>query len=428
MELTVQRAERVEGTVKAPPSKSYTHRAFIIAAIAKGESIIRDPLYSEDTMASLNTCRAFGSEVQVDEDGGNCTIKGVGGQLKTPGDVLNVKNSGTTLRIMTSVSALAPGYTVLTGDKSLRKRPMKDLLDSLKSLQVSAFSTRNNGMPPVIVKGGFKGGKTEINGNVSSQFISSILIASPYAKKAVSLRVKGDFISKPYVDMTLDIMKRFGVQVEYERSTSSFRIEPQTYAKRDYTVEGDYSSSSYIIAAAAALESDVTLKNLLHDSKQGDKLILDIVRNMGCDVKVKRDEVKIFGHGKLEGVDVDLQNAPDLLPTVAALGSLSDGITRITGVEHARYKETDRIQTCALELSKLGVKVKEEKDGLLIKGGVHGGVVDSHMDHRLVMALYIIGLKVGNVTIKNASVYDVSFPKFPEIMKKLCRQENDRKK
>ena len=421
MELTVQRAERVEGTVKAPPSKSYTHRAFIIAALAEGESIIRDPLYSEDTMASLNACRAFGPEVRVDEKDSNCTIKGVGGQLKTPGDVLNVKNSGTTLRIMTSVSALAPGYTVLTGDESLRKRPMKDLLGSLKNLRVSAFSTRDNGMPPVIVKGGFKGGKTEINGNVSSQFISSILIASPYAENVVNLRVKGDFISKPYVDMTLDIMKKFGVQVEYEKSTSSFRIEPQTYKKREYTVEGDYSSSSYIIAAAAALESDVTLKNLPHDSKQGDKLILDIVRDMGCDVKVKRDEVKIFGHGKLKGVDVDLQNAPDLLPTVAALGSISDGITRITGVEHARYKETDRIQTCALELSKLGVKVKEKKDGLLIKGGVHGGVVDSHMDHRLVMALYIIGLKVGDVTIKNASVYDVSFPKFPEIMKKLCK-------
>ena len=335
MELTVQRAERIEGTVKAPPSKSYTHRAFIIAALAEGESIIRDPLYSEDTIASLNACRAFGSEVEVDEDAGNqgnCTIKGVGGQLKTPSDVLNVKNSGTTLRIMTSVSALAPGYTVLTGDESLRKRPMQDLLDSLKNLGVSAFSTRNNGMPPVIVKGSFKGGKTEIKGSVSSQFISSILIASPYAENAVNLRVKGDFISKPYVDMTIDIMKRFCVQVEYERSKNSFRIEPQTYKKRDYTVEGDYSSASYIIAAAAALESDVTLKNLLHDSKQGDKLILDIVQDMGCDVKVKRNEVKISGHGKLKGVDVDLQNAPDLLPTVAALGSLSKGITKITGV------------------------------------------------------------------------------------------------
>ncbi|AEG18322.1 3-phosphoshikimate 1-carboxyvinyltransferase [Methanobacterium paludis] len=428
MELTVQQAERIEGIVKAPPSKSYTHRAFIIAALAEGKSIIRDPLYSEDTNASLDACRAFGSEVQVDEDDGHCTIKGVGGQLKTPENVLNVKNSGTTLRIMTSVSALAPGYTVLTGDKSLRKRPMQDLLDSLKQLEVSAFSTRNNGMPPVIVKGGFKGGKTEIKGNVSSQFISSILIASPYAENAVNLHVKGKFISKPYVDMTLDIMRKFGVQAEYERSESSFHIEPQSYKKRNYTVEGDYSSASYIIAAAAALKSDVTIKNLLHDSKQGDKLIVDIVQDMGCDVKVKRDEVKISGHGKLKGVDVDLQNAPDLLPTVAALGSISHGKTRITGVEHARYKETDRIQTCASELSKLGVNVQEEKDGLLIEGGVHGGVVDSHMDHRLVMALYIIGLKVGNVTIKNASVYDVSFPKFPEIMKKLCRQENDTKK
>ena len=191
MELTVQAADRIDGTVKAPPSKSYTHRAFILAFLAEGESTIKDPLYSEDTLASLNSCLAFGSSVNQHDT--FCEFTGVNGKPETPKNVLDLKNSGTTLRIMTSVASLANGYTVLTGDKSLRTRPMQDLIDALVPLGVSAFSTRNNGKPPIIIKGGFKGGKTYINGNISSQFISSILMAAPYAENCVDLHVKGDF-------------------------------------------------------------------------------------------------------------------------------------------------------------------------------------------------------------------------------------------
>jgi 3-phosphoshikimate 1-carboxyvinyltransferase len=417
MELRVQAAENMEGTVKAPPSKSYTHRAFLMAFLADGKSTIMDPLYSEDTMASLNSCKAFGSHVSMSDD--KCIIHGVNGKPETPHDVLDLKNSGTTLRIVTSLASLAEGYTVLTGDESLRTRPMKDLLDALSPLGVTAFSTRNNYKPPIIVKGGFNGGNTYINGNVSSQFISSIIMAAPYAENPVNLQVKGEFISKPYVNMTLDLMEKFKVKVDYERTENSFHIEPQTYRSVDYTVEGDYSSASYIIAAASSLNSEITIQNLMKDTKQGDKLILDIVKDMGSEVKVKNNEVKIHGQGSLHGIEVNLQNAPDLLPTVAALGAMAKGTTHIKGVEHARYKETDRIHTCALELSKLGVSLSEEDDGLIIKGGVNGGVVKSHMDHRLAMAFYIIGLKVGNIVIEDASVYNVSFPEFPRIMKNL---------
>jgi 3-phosphoshikimate 1-carboxyvinyltransferase len=417
MELRVQAAERIDGTVNAPPSKSYTHRAFIMAFLAEGVSTIKDPLYSEDTLASLNSCQAFGSH--VNKQNNYSKITGVNGKPKTPENVLDLKNSGTTLRILTSVASLAEGYTVLTGDRSLRTRPMQDLIDALLPLGVSAFSTRNNGKPPIIIKSGFKGGKTYINGNVSSQYISSILMAAPYAENCVDLNVKGNFISKPYVDMTLDLMEKFNVKVDYERTNNSFHVEPQMYRSKNYTVEGDYSSASYLIAAAASMNSNLTIKNLASHSKQGDKLILEIVKDMGCEVKVKNNEVKIVGQGSLKGIEVNLQNAPDLLPTVAALGAMADGTTEITGVEHARFKETDRIHTCALELSKLGVALSEKKDGLTINGGVHGGVVKSHMDHRLAMAFYIIGLKVGNIKIEDASVYNVSFPDFPNIMKKL---------
>lgn len=417
MELEIQKTESIEGVIKAPPSKSYTHRAIIISSLADGKSTLRDPLLSEDTLASLNACRALGCEIKKEED--KLVVNGSSGNLKTPEDVIDLKNSGTTLRIMTSVSSLAPNYTVFTGDSSLRTRPMQDLLDALAGLGATAFSTRNNGKPPICVKGGFKGGQTNIKGNISSQFISSLLIASPYAEKSVDINIEGDFISKPYVDMTTDVMEKFGVNPDYDVLNNSFHINPQIYKGRDYTIEGDYSSASYIIGAAAALDGEVRINNLFENSKQGDKQILDIVKKMGAEVKFKIDEVIIRGQGELKGVEVNLENAPDLLPTVAALGAIASGTTKITNVEHARFKETDRIHTCALELSKLGVKLEELQDGLLIKGGAKGGTVKSHGDHRLVMALSLVGLKVGNVKIENASVYDVSFPNFPEGMKEL---------
>jgi 3-phosphoshikimate 1-carboxyvinyltransferase len=421
MELEVQRADNIIGVVNAPPSKSYSHRAFIIASLAKGTSQLKYPLYSEDTLASLECCRAFGSDIEVKNR--ECTVKGMSGDLRTPDDVLNVKNSGTTLRIITSAASLATNYTVITGDNSLRSRPMQDLIQALQKLGVKLYSTKNNGKAPIIIKGGLNGGESTIKGNISSQYISSILISAPCAENPMNLKVQGDFISKPYVDMTLDIMRKFGVNVEYQSADKSFHVTPQKYKATKYTIEGDYSSASYLIAAGAALNSNLTVKNLDSKSKQGDQIILDIVQQMGCNVQIKKNEVKLMSTGQLQGIDVELTNTPDLLPTVAALGAMASGITRIRGVEHARFKETDRIHTSAMELAKLGVIVREENDGLIIQGGVNGGVVDSHYDHRLVMALYLIGLKVGKVRIKNASVYDVSFPNFPQIMDKLAHRD-----
>lgn len=441
MELEVNRAESISGVVNAPPSKSFTHRGFLIASLAEGFSKIKYPLYSEDTIATLDSCLAFGTDIEAESI--QCLINGTGGNLKPPEDVLDVRNSGTTLRLVSSAATLAPEYTILTGDDSLRTRPMQELIQSLEKLDASIYSSRNNGKAPIIVKGGLKGGKTSIRGDVSSQFISSILITAPYADNPVDLEIEGKFISKPYVDITLDVMNEFGVDVETSLDIPSsedvkssantksepaiqFHIEPQRYKGKEYTVEGDYSSASYLIAAAASLNSDLTVKNLKQNTKQGDKLILDIVEQMGCGVNLKENEVNIQGQRELHGIDVNLENTPDLLPTVAALGAIAEGTTHIYGVEHARLKETDRIHACALELSKLSVSVTENKDGLTIKGGVKGGVVTSHNDHRMVMALYLIGLKVGGVKIENASVYDVSFPNFIEVMEKLTGVENEK--
>jgi 3-phosphoshikimate 1-carboxyvinyltransferase len=416
MELLVEKSSCISGVVKAPPSKSYTHRAVIIASLANGKSILSDPLNSEDTLASLKSCQAFGSKIENLKE--QWRVEGTAGKLQTPHDVLDVKNSGTTLRIMTSVAGLAPNYTVFTGDSSLRTRPMQHLLDALKPLGVDAVSSRADGKPPIIVKGGLKGGKTSIPGNVSSQFISSIIIAGALAEDPVELEVTGEFISQPYVDMTRDVMEKFGVKTDYNSEENIFNVNPQSYQAKDYTIEGDFSSASYLAGAAAVSGGEITIKNLFKDSKQGDKFILDIIAQMGADVEVKGDEVIVKSQGELQGIDINLHNAPDLLPTVSVLGALADGTTEISGVEHARFKETDRISTCAQELARLGVNVKEKTDGMTVRGGVNSGVVQSHGDHRLVMALSLVGLKVG-VKIENAGVFDVSFPNFPQVMNNL---------
>ncbi|NYB52328.1 MAG: 3-phosphoshikimate 1-carboxyvinyltransferase [Methanobacteriaceae archaeon] len=455
MELKVEQAGKIKGVVKAPPSKSYTHRALLLACLAEGKSELYDPLYSADTIATLEACQSLGAEIEIFDE--VCIVKGTAGNLKTPDDVLDLKNSGTTLRFLTTMASLTPGYTVLTGDGSLRSRPMQDLLDALRKLRVNAHSTRNNGLPPIIIESGFPGGESQIKGDVSSQYISSILLSAPYAQSPVDLEVVGEFKSQPYVKMTLDIMEKFGVQVQ-QTQMNHFHVERQIYHAQNYTVEGDYSSASYLIGAAAILDGEVTVKNLFSDSKQGDKVILDIVEKMGAKIKVMKDQVVVHGPGNdfksgnnskiadypgiedkggsedhggrksqdgelytgsLKAIDVNLENTPDLLPTVASLAAVAQGTSHITGVEHARFKETDRVHTMALELAKLGVKLIEEKDGLTIQGGARGGVVDSHGDHRLVMALSLVGLVTGGVRIRNSEVHQVSFPNFPQIMKSL---------
>lgn len=425
MGLEVKKVDQITGTIKAPASKSYSHRAFIAAALAEGESVLRDPLYSEDTLATLEACEKLGALFQRFPD--KCIVQGTAGYIRTPDDIIDVKNSGTSIRILSSIAAIAPraNFTVFTGDESLRKRPMADLIDALENLGVMIYSAQNNGTPPIIVKGGFDGGETDIKGDVSSQFISSILMAAAYSKNPVTLNVRGKFVSKPYVKMTLSVMAKFGIQFEYDTSNepeySSYYIEPQKYECTDYTIEGDYSSASYIIAAAALMKSDITIKNLYKNSMQGDKLIVDIIKKMGATVDVNEMDIHIKSNGNLRAFDINLSNAPDLLPTVAILMAAADGTSKISGVEHARFKETDRVHNCAIELENVGVEVEEFQDGIIIKGNPTGGVVNSHLDHRMVMAFYVLGLKIGNITIKDAACYDISFPNFLEVMHKISQ-------
>lgn len=449
MILKVKKVSNIRGTVKAPPSKSYTHRAVIIASLADGVSKLYDPLSSEDTLASVNACRTFGADIDISNFnslGNNPNSKsfwevtGVNGieelsnSSKGP---LDLKNSGTTLRIMTSIAGLSKNGAVFTGDDSLKDRPMNMLLEALKPLGVNAKSLQNNGKPPIAIEPGFTGGKTSIDGNVSSQFISSLLIAGSISEKGIDLEVEGNFISKSYVAMTLDVMEKFGIEIETDLSTkheycekidkkcssTSFSIKSQKYKATDYVIEGDYSSASYLLGTVAVLGGEITVKNLFSDSKQGDKLILVILEKMGVKIEIDSDSVTLTSDGNLKGIDVDLHNAPDLLPTVSTLGALANGKTIITGVKHARFKETDRIAKCAEELAKLGCKVKENEDGMEIIGGIDlkkssSNIVTSHDDHRLAMAFSLIGLK-HDILIENGDVFNVSFPNFIESMAEI---------
>ena len=431
MILRVKNISNIGGVVKAPPSKSYSHRAVILASLAEGTSKLYDMLYSEDTLASIRVCESLGAEINRTDD--YLEVVGTGGKLHNSStEPIYLANSGTSLRLMTSVAALSDNEVVLTGDDSLKTRPMGLLMDALYYLGVDVKSLNDNEKAPILIKPGYVGGETNIMGNVSSQFISSILISSPLSGNGVKLYVLPEFKSRPYVDMTLDIMRKFGVKThkgyylkhddcgkEFQGCrVDEFVIRKQNYVACDYTVEGDYSSASYLLALIAINGGKARIKNLFRDSMQGDKYILDILQEMGVTVIRGEDYVEIASDGRLKAVDVDLSNAPDLLITVAVLAAMADGTSNITGVAHARVKETDRIDTTCRELEKLGCRLEEFEEGMSITGGVTSGVVDSHGDHRLAMAFSLIGVE-HDIEITNGEVFDVSFPDFIEAMAEL---------
>jgi 3-phosphoshikimate 1-carboxyvinyltransferase len=415
MKFVIQRSE-IKGTVNAPPSKSYTHRAIAIAALSK-KATVNNPLISEDTRATIRASEAYGASFEHKKE--SLVIKGVVGKLKTPDNVLDVANSGTTLRIMTAIASLAEGATVLTGDASIRSRPNTPLLNALNDLGAETFSTRNNGMAPIVVRGKMRGGRVYIDGSISSQFISALLIACPFARTETKVMIKGEMKSRPYVNITIDMLKDAGAKI-IEDGQSAFTIPPeQEYDLRSYNVPGDFSSASYIMAAGA-LCGDVTIKNLF-PTEQGDSVLIDILGKMGTQIKwdEKKGEVKV-NRSELQGISVDVGKTPDLVPTLAVLGAASKGTMVIENAEHVRYKETDRLHAMTVELKKMGVDITEEKDRLIIRGGtLKGAQVHGWDDHRIVMALALAGIVAGGTTIDTVESVGISYPGFFEDLKKI---------
>lgn len=404
----------LSGEVYAPPSKSYTHRAILITSLGPG-GIIKRPLISADTRATISASQAFGAEIEFDQE---IKIKGVSDRPETPEDVINVQNSGTTLRFCSAVAALTNG-AVLTGDASIRTRPNGPLLSSLSDLGAQAFSIRNNGKAPLVVRGKMRGGTARLNGGVSSQFLSALLIAAPLAEEDTRIAIEGELKSRPYAEITLDMLNDAGIRIEAD--AQEFLVPGgQSFGLLGYTIPGDFSSASYPMAAAAVTGSEVTVKGVL-PSRQGDSAIIDILSRMGAEVSWDREsgDLRVKG-GELEGVDVDAGKTPDLVPTIAVLGALASGKTTVFNAEHVRHKETDRLHAMALELSRMGADIKERPDGLEIVGGrLHGARVHGYHDHRIVMALAVAGMVAGDTEIDTAESVDVSYPGFFQQMKGL---------
>ncbi|WP_267639222.1 3-phosphoshikimate 1-carboxyvinyltransferase [Haloarchaeobius amylolyticus] len=420
MDVSLTRST-VKGTARAPPSKSYTHRAILAAGFAR-EAVVRDPLVSADTRATMRAVEGFGGTVDRGDDG--LDVTGFDGQPAVPADVLDCANSGTTMRLVTAAAGLADGLTVLTGDESLRSRPQGPLLGALEQLGGRAESTRGNGQAPLVIKGPIAGGTVEIPGDVSSQYITALLMAGAVTEDGIDVDLQTELKSAPYVQITLDVLESFGV--EATQTDEGFSVPGgQAYdPDGEYAVPGDFSSISYLLGAGAVAAEDELVVEGAQPSAQGDTAIVDIVERMGADVDWDRDAGTItVANSALSGVTVDVGDTPDLLPTIAALGAIADGETRIVNAEHVRYKETDRVAAMAEELTKLGASVTEHEDELVVHGDqseLAGATVDGRGDHRIVMALSLVGLVAdGETTIQGAEHVDVSFPNFFDLLYEL---------
>ena len=409
----------VDASVMLPGSKSITNRALLLAALADGKSRLIAPLHSEDTFYMTQALRALG--VSVEElDGGDFRVSGLGGGFVAPDKTLFVGNSGTTVRFLTAAACLAPAGAdvLLDGVARMRERPIRDLVGALLTLGVDAECLNGHGCPPVRVRGGgLPGGKCRLRGDVSSQFLTALLQAAPYARENVEIMIVGELISKPYIDITQSVMQSFGVTFDnagYRRLTVP---AGQRYVGREYVVEADASNASYFLAAAAITGGTVTLANLGSDSIQGDIGFLDVLERMGCTVQ-RGSSVTLTGPKRLFSIEADMEAIPDTAQTLAIVAGFADGPSRITNIASLRVKETDRVRAIAKELPKLGIAVDERRSEWVItppsNGAYTSGTIDTYDDHRMAMAFAVAGLRVPEVRINQPGCVAKTFPDFWE--------------
>ena len=407
---------KITGQIICPPNKSYTHRAIFLASLAGNNSKVENILLSADTIATIEACKRFGAEIEIMNS--SIIIKdSIKLNINVP--EINTENSGTTIRIASSIASLFSKEITLTGDSSLQKRPMQPLLDALSSIGAQCSST--DGKPPIKIKGKILGGDITIPGNFSSQFISALLISGPLTEKGINLTIEGNLVSKPYLDATIVTMREFGVSVQTLIPYKRYNIAPQIYKNTTFTVPIDFSSLALLLSAATLNGDEIAIKGDIGNLPQGDEVFIDILEQLGVTVDVSDEEIKIKPAEKLRGGKFDLSNSPDLLPPLAILALNSAAPIEITNVKHARLKETDRIAVIAREIVKVGVKVQEKEDGLILESSenLRGAELNSENDHRLFMAFCIAGMYVGNCTITDPESVKVSYPNFVEEMKRL---------
>ena len=407
---------KISGHITCPANKSYSHRAIFLASLAGNNSKLDNVLFSADTVATIEACRNFGAEIEEI----NTTIivkKPIKMDIIVP--EIDAKNSGTTIRIASGIASLFTREITLTGDSSLQKRPMQPLLDALESIGAKCNST--NGMPPIKITGRILGGNVSIPGNFSSQFISALLICAPLTEKGINLTIEGNLVSKPYLDATIATMKNFGVTVQTLIPYKKYSIAPQVYKPSTFTVPMDFSSLALLLSASVLNGEDVIIHGRMGNLPQGDKVFIDIIEQLGVKVSIKEDQITIQSPKKLNGGRFDLSNSPDLLPPLAILALKTTNPIEIINVKHARLKETDRILILARELVKIGIRVQEKEDGLILESPneSRGALLNSENDHRLFMAFCISGMYVGNCIVTDHESVAVSYPDFINEMNRL---------
>jgi len=405
---------KTRGTVRIPGSKSHTIRALFIASLAEGRSIITYPLISKDAFSAVEVCKAFGA--RIENMGDSFVIDGFGGVPSIPEDVVDVGNSGTTLRFAMMTAGLAEGWTVFTGDSQIRRRPLRPLIKAMNQLGGNVFSTRGNDMAPVAVRGRLKGGSTELDA-FTSQYLSSILINAPLLDQDTEIIITR-LNERPYVEMTMWWLDGQGIEYANEDFKRIKIKGRQRYKAFSMEIPGDFSSATFFMVLAAVSGEEFILKNLDMTDPQGDKMVLRYLEDMGAAVSCRKDGIVIRGNG-LKGIEIDMNATPDALPAMAVAGCFARGETRLVNVPQARVKETDRIRVMCAELSKMGADVEELPDGLVIRESkLKGCRVNGHGDHRVVMALTIAGLNAeGETCIETAEAVDVTFPEFPQLIR-----------
>ena len=411
----------VVGSIRPPGSKSITNRALVCAALADGTSVLQGALDSDDTRVMIAGLEQLGIAVQTENAKTTLKVTGCGGKISAEDADLSIGNSGTTMRFLTAMSTLGQGRFRLDGVPRMRERPIGDLLDALIPLGTDVATEFENGCPPVIVNAtGLAGGMTTIRGDISSQYLSGLMMAAPYAQQPVHIVLDGPLVSKPYVAMTRSVMKSFGESLE--QTEKDLKIPaPQKYKAQHYAIEPDASAASYFWATAAITGGDVTVEGLQQSALQGDVRFCECLAQMGCDVEYNESSIRVRG-GSLTGIDVDMNAISDTVQTLTAVALFAKGTTRIRGVEHNRHKETDRIGDLATELRKFGAKVTEFEDGLEIQPApLQGATIDTYDDHRMAMSLALVGLQVDDVVIRDPGCTHKTYPGFFDDLQELCQ-------
>jgi 3-phosphoshikimate 1-carboxyvinyltransferase len=397
-----------------PGSKSYTNRALIMAALTKGPVTLKNPLYSEDTEAMIGVLRTLGLRIETAPD--QIVVHDEISCIEDKNYQLFAHDSGTTLRFVLALLSIVPGVKIIQGSKRLSERPIEDLVDALRELGAEIeYCERPGQLPVKVTTSTLTGSLVHLLGEMSSQFCSALLLISPHISKGLTIHIRGPLISKPYVDMTVSSMREWGVNVIGNYTVPAH----QSYRMKHYVIEGDYSSAGYFFAIAALTKSTITLENLNPTSAQPDRKFLGVLEKMGNLVSAGKNSVSLQGKGVL-ALDVDMEDCPDQVMTLAVLAAFANGVTKISGVRSLRVKETERVVALKNELGKMGIRTDDTQDTLTIYGGSpHAAEIDTYNDHRIAMAFAVAGMHLPGMIIRHPEVVNKTFPTFWEALGSL---------